>query len=191
MSSDNGNTKAKSLAKTENDQEDNFPAQGEDEDESNPDGAFKEEQKDGASKEESDEDNDVIDPNAAAQKELISKSTPTTELEIALKAELDRQGKLNERLQSEIAKLQNFVVKRKQTYKRKRKEEEAPRKSLSAYNLFVRERFAKLAEENQNALKSGDTQKQLTRIPPAKKVAEAARAWKALSAEEKAKYEAM
>ena len=133
----------------------------------------------------------AVDPVAATQKELIATSTPTTDLEIALKAELDRQMKLNGRLQSEISKLKNFVSKRKQAYKRKRKEDEAPKKSLSGYNMFVKERFAKLAIENQKALKSGDAKDQLTRIAPHKKVAEAGKAWRALSAEEKAKYEAM
>ena len=133
----------------------------------------------------------AVDPDTQAQKDLIAKSTPTTPLEIALTAELQRQTALNARLQSELNKLQNFVSKRKQTYKRKRKDDEAPRKSLSAYNMFVRERFAKLAEENKKALESGDTERQLERVAPHKKVAEAGRAWKALSAEEKAKYEAM
>ena len=133
---------------------------------------------------------DETDPEAAAQKELIATSTPTTDLEIALRAELTRQLQVNERLVSEITKLNTFMSKRKQTYKRKRKENEAPRKSLSGYNIFVREHFAKLAEKNQEALKSGDLSKQMTRIPAAQKVAEAGKAWRALSAEEKAKYEA-
>lgn len=140
---------------------------------------------------EEEEETPETDPEAAAQKELIATSTPTTDLEIALRAELTRQVKINDRLVSEITKLNNFLSKRKQTYKRKRKENEAPRKSLSAYNIFVKEHFAKLAEKNKEALKSGDLSKQMTRVPPAQKVAEAGRAWKALSAEEKAKYEAM
>ena len=149
----------------------------------------------GDSSEEKNEDEEEepldVDPNVASQKELIDNSVPTTDLEIALKAELDRQMIINERLRSEIYKLKNFVSKRKQTYKRKRKDGEAPRKSLSGYNLFVRERFAKLSEQNKKALESGDVSEQLERVPPHKKVAEAARAWKALSAEEKAKYDAM
>ena len=146
---------------------------------------------DGESNEETNEEPFIVDPEVASQKELIATSVPTTDLEIALKAELDRQMNLNERLRSEISKLKNFVSKRKQTYKRKRKDDEAPRKSLSGYNLFVRERFAKLSEQNKKALESGDVSKQLERVPPHKKVAEAARAWKALSAEEKARYDAM
>ena len=132
-----------------------------------------------------------IDPNAHEQQDLIAKSTPTTPLEIALKAELDRQINHNERLTTEITKLKQFISKRKQTYKRKRKEEGAPRKSLSAYNLFVRERFAKLAKENESALKSADTDAQLKRVPPASLVAKTGNEWRALSAEEKAKYEEM
>lgn len=123
--------------------------------------------------------------------ELISKSVPTTPLEIALKAELERRTQHVDRLTAEVTKLKTFISKRKQTYKRKRKEEGAPRKSLSAYNLFVRERFAKLAKDNEAALKSADTDQQLKRVPPASQVAAAGNAWRALSAEEKSKYEDM
>ncbi len=92
-------------------------------------------------------DPSLIDPDAAADREIIAKSTPTSELEIALKAELDRQIQLNERLKSEVDKLKIFISKRKRGgYRRKRKGEDAPRKNLSAYNVFVRERFAKLAK---------------------------------------------
>lgn len=131
------------------------------------------------------------DPEFSNQQNLIANSTPTTPLEIALSAELKRRTLHVERLTAEISKLKAFISKRKQTYKRKRKEEGAPRKSLSAYNLFVRERFAKLAKENEAALKSADANKQLKRVPPASQVAAAGEAWRALSAEEKAKYEEM
>mmetsp|Transcript_12813 Transcript_12813/g.27001 ORF Transcript_12813/g.27001 Transcript_12813/m.27001 type:complete len:383 (+) Transcript_12813:395-1543(+) len=131
------------------------------------------------------------DPEFSNQQNLIANSTPTTPLEIALSAELKRRTLHVERLTAEISKLKAFISKRKQTYKRKRKEEGAPRKSLSAYNLFVRERFAKLAKENEAALKSADANKQLKRVPPASQVAAAGEAWRALSAEEKVKYEEM
>lgn len=133
----------------------------------------------------------AADVDAQTHKDLIATSAPAPPLEIALAAELRRQTAVVARLQSELSKLQNFVSKRKQTYKRKRKDDEAPRKSLSGYNMFVRERFAKLAEENKKALESGDTTRQMERVPPHEKVAEAGRAWKALSKEEKAKYDAL
>lgn len=131
------------------------------------------------------------DPVALRYQELIANSAPRTELEVALKAELDRRTHHVERLTNEVTKLKQFISKRKQTYKRKRKEEGAPRKSLSAYNLFVRERFAKLAKENDKALKSSDTGAQLKRVPPASLVAATGNEWRALSAEEKKKYEEM
>lgn len=121
-------------------------------------------------------------------KEIIASTHPTTELEIALKAELDRILKHNEVLITECAKLRGFVSKRKHSYKRKRKDENAPRKKLSGYNLFVRERFAKLAKENEDALKSADSGAELKRIPPAKNIVGSGHAWSRLSKEEKARY---
>lgn len=131
------------------------------------------------------------DPDATRNREIITSSVPTTELEVALKAELDRQVQHNEMLVSECVKLRAFIAKRKQAYKRKRKDENAPRKKLSGYNLFIRERFAKLARENEEALKSADSSAELKRVPPASNIASSGHAWSLLSAEEKARYNEM
>ena len=131
------------------------------------------------------------EPENARNRELISTSVPRTPLEVALKAELDRVSMANALLTGEYVKLRRFLAKRKQTYKRKRKDEGAPRKKLSGYNLFVRERFAKLARENEDALRSADDLADLKRIPPARNIASSGKAWSVLSAEEKARYNAM
>lgn len=131
------------------------------------------------------------DPDAIRNHDIINNSTPTTELELALKAELDRQIQHNELLVGECTKLRGFISKRKQTYKRKRKDESAPRKKLSGYNLFVRERFAKIAQANEDALKNADSGAELKRIPPASNIASSGHAWSQLNAEEKAKYNEM
>mmetsp|Transcript_35647 Transcript_35647/g.75106 ORF Transcript_35647/g.75106 Transcript_35647/m.75106 type:complete len:434 (+) Transcript_35647:449-1750(+) len=131
------------------------------------------------------------DPDAQRNKSIIADATPTTELELALKSELDRQIKHNELLINEVTKLRRFISKRKQTYKRKRKDESAPRKKLSGYNLFVRERFARLAKENEEALRNADSGAELKRIPPASNIASSGHAWSLLSAEEKARYNEM
>jgi hypothetical protein len=123
------------------------------------------------------------------QNELIRDSEPKTELEIAMKSALERKDIHIARLTNEITKLRGFISKRKQTYKRKRKDEGAPTRALSAYNLFIKERFAQLAQENENALKSSDSTAVLKRVPPANLVAKTGNEWKELSAEEKAKYE--
>jgi hypothetical protein len=124
-------------------------------------------------------------------REIISNSIPRTELEVALHAEYNRLLKANAILTSECVKLRRFMTKRKQTYKRKQKDESAPRKKLSGYNLFVRERFAKLARENEDALKSADNSADLKRIPPSRNIASSGKAWSMLSAEEKARYNDM
>lgn len=132
---------------------------------------------------------DSSDPASLAQAELINKSTPTTELEIALYAALKRKDTQIHRLTGEITKLKAFVSKRKQTYKRKRKDEGAPTRALSAYNIFIQDRFARLAKENENALKSESIDAQMKRVPPANLVASTGNEWKELSGEIKAKYE--
>jgi hypothetical protein len=81
---------------------------------------------------------EVKDSVALAQEELVKNSTPTTELEIALTQILERKQALLDRLTGEINKMRNFVRKRKQTYKRKRKDGGAPVRALSAYNMFIR-----------------------------------------------------
>lgn len=130
-----------------------------------------------------------VDPETAAQNQLMQESTPTTPLEIALDAALKRKELHLQRLSAEIQKLKAFVSKRKQTYKRKRKDEGAPTRALSAYNIFIQDRFARLAKENEKALKSEDLDAQLKRVPPANLVASTGNEWKELPPEEKAKYE--
>lgn len=131
----------------------------------------------------------VDDPVIIAQNELIDKSTPTSELEIALYAALARKEFHVSRLAREIQKLQKFITKRKQTYKRKRKEDNAPTRPLSAYNIYIQDRFALLAKENEKALKSDDVDAQMKRVPPANLVAATGNIWKELPLEEKQKYE--
>mmetsp|Transcript_7807 Transcript_7807/g.10443 ORF Transcript_7807/g.10443 Transcript_7807/m.10443 type:complete len:390 (-) Transcript_7807:468-1637(-) len=133
----------------------------------------------------------TMDPKVAEQQELIDKSTPRSQLEIALSEELKRKSSHVERLSGEVQKLKAFISKRKQTYKRKRKDEGAPTRALSAYNIFVQERFSRLAKENEAALKSADTDAQLKRVPPASLVASTGNEWKELSAQDKSRYEDM
>jgi hypothetical protein len=130
-----------------------------------------------------------VDPETFEQRELIKQSTAVTELEKALLAELKRKESHIERLLSEMIKLKQFISKRKQTYKRKRKEDGAPMRALSAYNLFVQERFSKLAKDNEAALKSDSLDAELKRVPPASLVAATGNEWKELPAQEKARYE--
>jgi hypothetical protein len=131
----------------------------------------------------------IVDPRIAEDLEYISKTEPTTKLEVALANTLKRKVAHIERLSGEIDKLKAFISKRKQTYKRKRKDEGAPTRALSAYNIFIQDRFARLAKENESALKSADTDAQLKRVPPSSLVASTGNAWKELPAEQKVKYE--
>lgn len=131
----------------------------------------------------------ITDPVILAQIELIEKSEPTTDLEIALSSTLERKQTHIERLTNEIIKLKQFISKRKQTYKRKRKDDGAPTRALSAYNIFIQDRFAKLAKENEKALTSEDKDAKLKRVPPASLVSSTGNEWKTLSAEVKAQYE--
>jgi hypothetical protein len=129
------------------------------------------------------------DPTIVVQNKIIKDTEPTTPLEIALKAALDRKTGHSHRLVNEIVKLKNFISKRKQTYKRKRKDNTAPIRALSAYNIFVQDRFARLAKENEAALKSDKKDAQMKRVPPANLVVATGNEWKELPAEEKAVYE--
>ena len=129
------------------------------------------------------------DPLLIKQQELIEASSPSTELEGALYDTLKRREAHIERLTNEVTKLRAFISKRKQTYKRKRKDEGAPTRALSAYNIFVQDRFSRLAKENEQALKSADSDAQLKRVPPASLVASTGNEWKELSAEQKSHYE--
>jgi len=123
------------------------------------------------------------------QQEFIRTSVASTQLELAMSEEINRKTSQIERLTREVAKLQNFISKRKQTYKRKRKEEGAPTRALSAYNIFVQDRFSQLARENEEALKSSDTNAQMKRVPPASLVASTGNEWRELPAEKKSIYE--
>jgi len=130
-----------------------------------------------------------LDPKTREQQELIRNTMPTTELEVAMSDELIRKESQMKRLSGEVAKLKKFISKRKQTYKRKRKDEGAPTRALSAYNIFVQERFSRLAKENEAALNSSDADAVLKRVPPASLVASTGNQWKELPAEEKLYYE--
>lgn len=130
-----------------------------------------------------------IDPKVAEDEEYIRQNPPNSKLEHALFDMLKRKEAHILRLTGEITKLQAFISKRKQTYKRKRKEDGAPTRALSAYNIFVQDRFAKLAKQNEVALKSEDSDLHLKRVPPANLVAKTGNEWKDLPAEEKAKFE--
>jgi hypothetical protein len=135
------------------------------------------------------EEDKETDPAFLAQLELIDKATPTTDLEIALTNVMKRKTTHLNRLTAEIIKLKNFISKRKQTYKRKRKDDGAPTRALSAYNIFIQERFAMLAKENEMALKSENEDVTIQRVPPAHLVAATGNVWKSLPIEEKQKYE--
>lgn len=108
------------------------------------------------------ETQELIDEKMAASLELIKTTAPSTALEQAYADVLDRKDQHILRLTNEIQKLKAFISKRKQTYKRKRKDEGAPTRALSAYNIFVQDRFALLAKENEKALKSTDTEAQVS-----------------------------
>jgi len=135
------------------------------------------------------EKDNSLDPNIKEQQELIKSCAPSSDLEIALTAELNRKESHIQRLSGEVVKLKAFISKRKQTYKRKRKDESAPTRALSAYNIFVQDRFSRLAKENEAALNSADSDAQLKRVPPASLVASTGNQWKGLSAVDKSYYE--
>jgi len=130
-----------------------------------------------------------MDDKARADLELIKVSEPSTDLERALYDVLARKDEHISRLGNEIRKLKTFITKRKQTYKRKRKDDGAPVRPLSAYNIFIQDRFKRLRKENETALKSSNTDAQLQRVPPANLVAATGGEWNDLPPEEKAKYE--
>jgi len=121
--------------------------------------------------EERSREKDIISTEHAEQDEFIKNSEPKTELEIAQGELIKRQDLQITKLRNEVKKLKTFISKRKQTYKRKRKDNQAPTRALSAYNIFVQDRFSKLASDNEAALLSSDTSAQLKRVPPASLVA--------------------
>ena len=128
-------------------------------------------------------------PQSRAEMELIKNSQPITALEKALYALLARKEQHIANITSELIKLRSFMTKRKQSYKRKRKDKSAPTRALSAYNMFIKDRFADLAKNNEEALKNEDSGAALKRVAPANLVAATGNEWKELSAEEKRKYE--
>jgi CHAT domain-containing protein len=137
---------------------------------------------------------DVIDkPDAEAvqNQRLIDSTDATTPLEVAQRDTIKRMELQVARLVNEVHKLKGFISKRKQNYKRKRKDEGAPRRALSAYNVFIKDRFKRLASENMKALESDDTNAVLKRVPPASLVAATGNEWRTLPQEEKDKYEKM
>ena len=131
----------------------------------------------------------INDPKIAEDMEFIKNTKPESRLEICLTEALYRKDAHIHRLMNEIGKLKQYISKRKQSYKRKRKDDGAPRRALSAYNIFMQDRFAQLAKENQAALTNGDPDAQLQRVASANLVTTSGHAWKELPAEEKAKYE--
>jgi len=133
-------------------------------------------------------DTTVVDPEIAEQQALIRASQPKSELEIALFDEIKRKDVQINRLNGEVIKLKQFLSKRKQVYKRKRKDDGAPTRALSAYNIFVQERFERLAKENEEVLMSTDADAQLDKIPPSRLVASSGTAWRELPPEEKERY---
>lgn len=131
----------------------------------------------------------VVDPQIQIELDIIKNNPPSTPLEFAMIKTLKRKDLHIDRLSGEIQKLKAFISKRKQTYKRKRKDEGAPTRALSAYNIFVQDRFSQLAKENEEALKSADTDAVLKRVPPASLVATTGNQWKELSSSDKSVYE--
>ena len=140
----------------------------EEESEKSPEPASKDKGKSGDAYNEVSEE---LDPEVAQQNEIIKNTEPQSELELALTETLKRRDEQIERLKGEVSKLKAFISKRKQTYKRKRKETGAPTRALSAYNIFVQDKFSRLAKENEQALKSTDSDVKLKRVPPASLVA--------------------
>jgi hypothetical protein len=128
-------------------------------------------------------------PELTAAMDLIAKSEPTTELEKALFAVIQKKDAHITKLTTEVFKLKVFVAKRRQVYKRKRKDDGAPVRALSAYNIFIKDRFEQLAKNNEEALKNEDSDAVLKRVPPSNIVAATGIEWKELSAEERQKYE--
>jgi len=127
----------------------------------------------------------------AEQDEFIRNTKPKSLLEFAQGSLIKRQDLRINKLENEVRKLKEVISKRRQSYKRKRKDDQAPTRALSAYNIFVQDRFSKLASDNEAALLSSDTSAELKRVPPASLVASSGLQWKNLPEEEKKKYRAM
>jgi len=136
-----------------------------------------------------------LEPNDIRNREMINNSTPKSELEVALTSELHRLTRKNELLNQEVTRLRGFftsttktkknIFRKQINYKRKRKDESAPRKVLSGYNLFVRERYAKAAKDNES-LNGGAKQ-----VVNTNDISSSGKAWNMLTTEEKEKYNQM
>mmetsp|Transcript_18730 Transcript_18730/g.24315 ORF Transcript_18730/g.24315 Transcript_18730/m.24315 type:complete len:390 (+) Transcript_18730:375-1544(+) len=134
---------------------------------------------------------DGEDPQRESSKSLLAfleDAVPETELEKKLHKALRQQFAISDKLRKEVTKLQLFMTKRKQVYRRKRKDESAPTRPLSAYNIFVREHFNKLAKENERALSSSKVDDQMKRIAPSTLVSEAGNSWRDLCPKKKKVY---
>lgn len=131
------------------------------------------------------------DPQRESSKSLLAfleDAVPETDLEKKLHKALRQQFAISDKLRKEVTKLQLFMTKRKQVYRRKRKDESAPTRPLSAYNIFVREHFNKLAKENEKALSSSNVDDQMKRIAPSTLVSEAGNSWRDLCPKKKKVY---
>jgi len=131
------------------------------------------------------------DPQRESSESLLAfleYAVPETDLEKKLHKALNQQLAVSDKLRKEVTKLQLFMTKRKQVYRRKRKDESAPTRPLSAYNIFVREHFNKLAKENKRALSSSNVDDQMKRIAPSTLVSEAGNSWRDLSPKKKKVY---
>ncbi|GFH57951.1 hypothetical protein CTEN210_14427 [Chaetoceros tenuissimus] len=129
------------------------------------------------------------DPEVKARRELIEKTEAKSELEIALKTELDIRKKQVETLRSELIHMKNFVSRRRQKYKRKRSNDKAPRKAMSAYNLFMQDRFRKIAKENKEVLLDASNCKNMERVEASSLVTKTGHEWSKLSLEQRQVYE--
>lgn len=129
------------------------------------------------------------DPEIKARLDLIANNEAKTELEIALKTELDIRNKQVETLRSELIYMKNFVSRRRQKYKRKRPNDKAPRRAMSAYNLFVQDRFRKIAKENKEVLMDASNCKDMERVEATSLVTKTGNEWSNLSLEQRQAYE--
>lgn len=152
-------------------------------------GRGKENERDGTFLFEALQPDEVATDETKADDEFLKNNAPKSELEIVLTRVLERKNHHIQRLSQEMAKVKEFISKRKQTYKRKRKLDGAPTRALSAYNIFIKDRFAQLAKENEEALKSDNKDAKLMRVASSSLVAQTGNIWKELPPEEKAKYE--
>lgn len=120
---------------------------------------------------------------------LIASRDPNSSLEHAMAEELEHRAVIINHQSNEIKKLKTFIAKRKKRYTRRQKEAAAPRKPLSAYNVFMKGEFKKLRVENDAILNNIDSEEELKRLASSTILKDVARIWNLLSSEEKAPYE--